>query len=76
MLDAAELALALTSGSDFSTAIATYEMAMFQRASVAAEESAQNLDESIADDAPRGMVTQMARHAEIALSQDQKEPRP
>jgi 2-polyprenyl-6-methoxyphenol hydroxylase-like FAD-dependent oxidoreductase len=75
MLDATELALVLTSSSDFNTAIATYETTMFQRASRAAEESARNLDESFADDAPRGMLAQMLRSTQDALPLDQMEVR-
>jgi 2-polyprenyl-6-methoxyphenol hydroxylase-like FAD-dependent oxidoreductase len=63
MLDGAELALAIAGSGDLTTAVRSYEAAMFARAAAAAEESARNLEESFADDAPRGMLAQMARHA-------------
>jgi 2-polyprenyl-6-methoxyphenol hydroxylase-like FAD-dependent oxidoreductase len=74
MLDATELALALTSTGDLATALSTYETALFPRASRAAAESAANLDECLADDAPRGMVAQMVRNAETAHSSDTFRP--
>ena len=57
MLDAAELALAIVEhGDDIETALTQYEAAMFPRAAVAAEGSAQGLELCFAADAPRGMV--------------------
>lgn len=63
MLDGAELALAIAGADDLATAVRSHEAAMLTRAATATEESARNLEEAFADDAPHGMLAMMARHA-------------
>ena len=61
MLDAAELALALTSHDDVEQALTVYEAAMFPRAEQSARISADNLADSFLPDAPQGMVDKIMR---------------
>jgi len=57
MLDATELALAIVEhGDDLEAALSQYETAMFPRAAIAAEGSAQGLDMLFADDSPKATV--------------------
>jgi len=57
MQDGAELALAIARhGDDVEAALSRYEAAMFPRAAIAAEQSAQGLELCFAADSPRGMV--------------------
>jgi 2-polyprenyl-6-methoxyphenol hydroxylase-like FAD-dependent oxidoreductase len=61
MLDGTELATAIAEHDDIDTAVAAYEVAMFPRATDAAQESANNLEFSFAPDAPQGMLDQIAK---------------
>ncbi|MEV5719161.1 NAD(P)/FAD-dependent oxidoreductase [Amycolatopsis mediterranei] len=63
MLDATELALALTDHDDVESALTAYEAAMFPRAEEAARASADNLEACFAAGAPDAMVEQMTRFA-------------
>ncbi|RQQ57187.1 FAD-dependent oxidoreductase [Burkholderia stagnalis] len=62
MLDAAEFAKALLATKDPSEAIKSYEEKMFERAKLAAEESARNLDLCIAPDGAENFTKQMAAY--------------
>jgi 2-polyprenyl-6-methoxyphenol hydroxylase-like FAD-dependent oxidoreductase len=66
MLDGAELATAIAEHDDLETALLSYENAMFPRAARAARESADNLADSFAPDAPQGMLDKIAIWMEMS----------
>ena len=66
MLDGAELATALADHDDLNAALVSYETAMFPRAAQAARQSAENLEDSFAPDAPQGMLDKIAIWMEIS----------
>jgi 2-polyprenyl-6-methoxyphenol hydroxylase-like FAD-dependent oxidoreductase len=66
MLDGAELAAALAEHDDLETALTSYETDMFPRAARAAQQSAENLADSVAPDAPQGMLDKIAIWMEMS----------
>lgn len=72
MLDAVELALAITKlgdGVDMATAIETYEAELFERTATLAQESADGLDICIAPDGAQKMADLLAHYDSLAAEQ-------